>query len=336
MASHFFGINDRVFEFSHTIGANSTRGRGFRSPTDVAVGRNGVLYVVNRSFEEAGVASLLGVKVAMLTMDEEYRGEFGSHGEGDGQFVWPTCVALDSQDNVCVSDYWLNRISTFNQEGKFLRKWGTPGSQGGQLNHPLGLAFDGDDNLYVVDGDNHRVQLFTKDGKFLNSFGSFGAGEGQFNLPWGIDVDRNGEVYVADWRNDRVQVFDKNGRFQEKFGSSGDLVGQFNRPTDVAVDRDGDIYVVDWGNHRVQVFTPEYRFVTAFLGDANMSKWGQQIMDSNPPLAQMLGLIRDWTPFQRFRYPIAVDTDSEGRVIIVDGTCQRLQIYTKEKVGVAV
>ena len=45
----------------------------------------------------------------------------------------------------------------------------------------------------------------------------------------------------------------------------------------------------------------------------------------------MPGLVWDWTPFQRFRYPIAVEADNEGRIIIVDCTCQRLQVYQKGK-----
>lgn len=309
---HFFGINNRVFRYSHTMGYNATMGKGFSSPTDAAVERNGVIYVVNRAFEEAPV-SLEGVRVCMLTMDEDFIGHFGSYGKGDGQFIWPTSIDLDSQDNVYVSDSWLNRIVIFDQDGKFLRKFSGTGSGEGELMRPLGLAFDSQDNLHVVDSDNHRVQIFTKEGKFLGQLGSFGSGDGQLNFPWGITIDGKGDVYIADWRNDRVQVFDSEGRFRGKFGSSGNLVGQFNHPTDVAVDQDGDIYVVDWFNHRVQVFTPDFRYICSFLGDATISRWGEERLrfhqDFEQDFERMPGLVWDWTPFQRFRYPIAVEAD---------------------------
>ena len=335
MAAHFFGINDRVYSYSHTIGVNANAGSpGFNSPTDLAVGRNGIIYVVNRSFEGWGGEGLARVRGSMVTMDEEYLGSFGRRGEGDGEFIWPACIALDSQDNIYVTDNWLNRVVVFDKTGNYLRKFGESGSKPGQMIRPLGIAFDANDHLYLVDGHNHRIEVFDWNGVLLTTFGSFGTRDGQLNFPWGIAVDRQGRVYVADWRNDRVQVFDREGKYLAKFGSSGDLVGQFNRPTDIAVDQDGDIYVVDWLNHRVQAFTPEFRNITIFLGDATMSKWGEHAMRSLPPMQQMLGLIRDWTPFQRFRYPIAVAADSQGRVLIVDGAFQRLQVYQKERVGV--
>ena len=335
MAAHFFGINNRVYKYSQTMGYNNAVGRGFRCPTDVAIGRTGIIYVVNRAFEGLSDLNLEGCKVAMVNLDQDYLGQFGTYGEGAGQFMWPNSIALDNEDNAYITDQWLNRVVIFDKDGNYLGKWGEAGSKDGELRAPMGISSDGGDRIYVVDGDNHRVQIFTKEGKFLGKFGGLGSGDGQVNMPWGTTVDRKGDVYVADWRNDRVQVFDKDGKFLGKFGASGDLVGQFNRPTDVAVDREGDIYVVDWFNHRVQVFTRDFRYITAFLGEATMSKWGDQVIRTNPSMARQLALMRDLRPFQRFRFPVAVDVDNDGRVYIVDSPSQRLQIYQKEMVGVA-
>ena len=329
MATHFFGLNDRTFRYSHTIGRQAfTGGPGFYQLTDLAVGKDGVIYVVNRGTPDRDTTHP-GVRVTMANMDEEYLGEFGSYGEGDGQFIWPTSIAQDSQQNIYVSDEWLQRISVFDKKGQFLDKWGIGGSADGQFNHPSALAFDKEDHLYLADCTNHRVQICTKDGKFLGKFGSEGSGHGQFNMPWGITIDHQGEVYVADWRNDRVQKFSPDGKFLAGFGSSGNLIGQFNRPSGVAVDRDGDIYVTDWLNHRVQVFTPEFRYITAFKGDATMSKWGERGLRANPDQLRMWGLVRDMSPVQRFWFPVAVDVDEQGRVIIADGSRFRLQIYVK-------
>ena len=141
-------------------------------------------------------------------------------------------------------------------------------------------------------------------------------------------------MYVADWRNDRIQQFSPDGKYQATFGQSGSGVGQFNRPTGVCVDQDGDIYVVDWLNNRVQVLTPEGRFITAFTGDAGLSKEGRQRLESNVEMVRQRSLVRDLTPQRKFRDPRAVKVDEQGRVVVVDTGANRLQIYQKDKTPV--
>lgn len=328
MAIFFFGLTDREYRYSHTIGRHGLGKLGFFQPGDLTIGKEGVIYVVNRSVTDTETLSQ-GVRIVMTNIDEEFLGEFGSCGEGDGQFIWPASVAQDSQGNVYVSDVWLHRISIFDRTGQFLDRWGTAGSRDGEFRRPSSLAFDRQDHLYITDGANHRVQVFTPDGKFMDKFGAEGNGEGRFNMPWGITIDHWGDVYVADWRNDRVQKFSPDGKFLASFGSSGDQIGQFNRPSDLAVDRDGDIYVADWLNHRVQVFTPQFEYITAFKGDATPSKYAEQQLRANPTEMRMWGLVRDMTTIQRFAYPVAVDVDENGRVIIVDAARCRLQVYVK-------
>ena len=51
----------------------------------------------------------------MTNVEEEYLGDFGGYGEGDGKFVSPTAIAQDSQQNLYVSDEWLQRISIFDK-----------------------------------------------------------------------------------------------------------------------------------------------------------------------------------------------------------------------------
>ena len=89
--------------------------------------------------------------------------------------------------------------------------------------------------------------------------------------------------------------------------------------------------MVDWGNDWVQVFDPEGGFVTRFLGDAGMSKWGEERLASNPE--NMLGqrqLVERLEPEKRFVQPVAIEVDPENRIIVVDSARHRLQIYQKE------
>ena len=78
----------RLHRYSHTIGLYSLQGRGFNNPVDMAFGKGGAIYVLNRAGPE--VASRMAYKrVTICTADEEYLGEFSGGGVEDGQLMWP-------------------------------------------------------------------------------------------------------------------------------------------------------------------------------------------------------------------------------------------------------
>ena len=323
-------------QYSKTIGRGEQFGPGFNYPVFVARGKEGVMYVLCRGSEFRPE----GVRVTVCTTDEEYITTFargvnyqGPHefNTDDGSLVWPTCIALDSQENLFISDEWLNRISSFSKDGDYLGKWEErPGSGDGELDRPSGMAFDADDNLYIVDSGNHRVQKFTKDGKFLMKWGTEGSGDGEFNMPWGITIDSHGDIYIADWRNDRIQKFSPDGQFLMKFGSSGSGEGEFDRPTGVAVDRDGVIYVADWLNNRLQVFDQDGNFVTEKTGEAGISKWGQDKLDANVEMwgerDRAQGLERE----KDFWGPTGVTVDDEGNIFVPESARNRIQVFTTQ------
>ena len=326
MSAIFFGISDRLFHYDRTLARFENFGTGFIGGVDLALAPEGRIYVLNRAWEYRGD----GVRVTILTIDEDFVGDFTRFGREDGEVTWPTSIALDSDQNVYVADEWLNRISIFDKEGNFLDKWGVAGSGNGELNRPSGITFDAQDNLYMVDSLNNRVQKFTREGKFQLNWGEPGSGEGQFNLPWGLTVDSKGDVYVADWRNDRIQKFTSHGDFLAEFGVLGSAVGQFNHPTGVAVDKYGDIYVTDWGNDRVQVLTPDGRHITTFTGDAGLSKWGRDKLFPNPDMVKQRNLVRNLGLEKHFWRPKAVEIDEHGRICVLDSYRNRLQVYQKE------
>ncbi len=181
------------FTYSHTVGFLANQGRGFNNPVDVALDSQGILYVLNRAGPETALR-LPYKRVVMCTVDEEYLGEFGTGGTGDGQFWWPSALAFDSEDRLYVADEAQQRVSIFTKAGELLGQWGSHGSQDGQLDRPSAMAFDSEDNMYLTDSLNHRVQKFSKDGAFLGKWGEPGEGPGQFNMPWGVALDSNGDV----------------------------------------------------------------------------------------------------------------------------------------------
>lgn len=332
----------RVYDYSHCVGRGAASGMGFNEPAAVALGQGDLVYVLSRGSEFVTAVPWnrtgRSARVSVLTIgtvprDEEFISEFGKYGSGDGEFIFAAGLALDSQQNVYVTDEWLHRVSVFDQEGKYLGQWGTEGPENGEFNGPSGIVIDPEDNLYIVDSRNHRVQKFTTSGSFLSAWGRYGSDDGEFNCPWGITLDYEGYVYVADHKNSRVQKFSPEGEFVAKFGSYGTGRGQLCRPSDVAVDPDGDVYVCDWANNRVQLYAPNGKFVTSFLGDAReLSKWAQMIADASPEVQKRRREVKSLEPEWRFAMPRSVAFDShKGRLIVADTQRSRLQLYNKLK-----
>lgn len=333
------------YRYSHTLGFCTIDGQGFFHPVDVGMGRDRVLYVLNRGTMEMGDV-MFYKRITVCTTDDEYLGQFSGGGTGDGQIMWPSSIAVDENENLFIADEALHRITILDKKGRFLDKWGKNGRGEGEFDRPANIVFEKDGNLLVVDGLNNRVQRYTKEGTFLGQWGSRGTGDGEFNMPWGIAVDHADNVYVADWRNDRIQKFEADGKHLASWGSSGEGEGQFNRPSGLAVDQEGNIYVADWGNERVQVLDPEGAFVAQFRGESGLSKWAEdwfasdhmdllevrQKSDMDPPLDPPVGEFFRNEPAgieKLFWAPTTVKVDAEGKVYVIDTCRHRIQVYEK-------
>lgn len=337
-------VAGRVYDYSHNVGQymGGIRwpGEGFVLPVATVVTHDGLVYVLGRGAESTEVGPTMeprafGARVGKFNMnepgEEEHVLTFGEFGSSDGQFIWPAGIALDSGERVYVADEWLNRISVFESDGRFVSSWGTSGAGEARFNRVSGIAIDGNDHAYVVDSLNHRVQKLTTKGKFLAEWGGHGRTEGRFDSPWGITVDDLGHVYVADHLNHRVQKFDPAGDFLQQFGSHGSGRGQLDRPSDVAVDPDGDVYVCDWANNRVQIFGPDGGFLTSILGDAHEpSRWAKGTLDANADLRKARRRAPSMEPEWRFALPTGVTFDPvKSRLIVADTQRYRVQIYSK-------
>ena len=263
--------------YNRTIGVTAMFGRGFYYPVDIIGGKDGRLYVLNRSSD----GDKRGVRITVMNLDEDYFGIFGSWGTDNGQFTWPNSIAMDSNQRLFISDDYLNRITLMTSDGDFITKWGESGRDPGELDGPNGIAFNSNDELLVVDHRNHRIQRFTSGGEFLGAFGGFGSDEGQFNMPWGVSICNDGTVLVADWGNDRIQKLSADGEFIASYGKPGEGDGEFHRPASACEDSEGYVYVADWGNHRIQVLDPDGRFVQSNRGQATVSKWAKDFLDTN-------------------------------------------------------
>jgi len=183
-----------------------------------------------------------------------------------GAFGGPGGVAVDSKDNIFVSDTGHNRIVVFNSiaNGAAAQTQITMGA-GVAFNQPGNLAVDSIDHLLALDAGNHRIVMLTinHSGNNVSSFtqaGTIGPSVGilgQFNLPLDVAVDSLDHILVADSGNHRIAVFKSVAQgFSPlmQIGPGIGVLGQLSNPTGVAAnlkDSNGtnkdEIVIVDSG-----------------------------------------------------------------------------------------
>jgi hypothetical protein len=262
----------------------------------------------------AAVLTILGISAVLpasaRAQAPPYLTQWGTLGNGDGQFVYPYGVATDAAGNVYVTDSGNHRIQKFTSSGTYLTQWGTQGSGDGQFDGPSGVATDAAGNVYIVDTYNYRIQKFTSSGTYLTQWGTFGDGDGQFyGTNYGVATDAAGNVYVVDRELSRVQKFTNTGQFIMKWGTIGHGDGQFFGPEGVATDAAGNVYVADnryvWEetiNNRIQKFTSTGTYLT---------QWGSSGSGDG-----------------QFNVPFGVATDAAGNVYVADIGNHRIQEFT--------
>ncbi len=197
------------------IGANAQ----FRNPWGVAVDDAGNVFVADMSNDTIR-------KITPTGMVSTLAGQAGMSGSLDGvgtsaQFNNPFAIAVDSADNIYVSDSANDTLRKVTPSGVVSTLAGLPGYAGstdGNGNdarfwNPQGLAVDNRGNIYVADTGNNTVRKITPMGVVTTLAGLAGTSgttdgigkEARFNSPGGVAVDRTGNVYVADTNNHAVR-----------------------------------------------------------------------------------------------------------------------------------
>ena len=165
-------------------------GAHFDRPTDIAFGVDGGFYVSD------GYGNR---RVGRFDRNLDFLGQWGSEGEGKGQFVLPHAITTDPDGLVYVADRTKWRVEIFSPEGRFLRQWT-------HIGKPYGIVYVPDGHFYVCDGDNARVTKLDRTGKVVGFFGSPGSKSGQLTTAHDLAVAENGDILVAHL-DGRAQLF---------------------------------------------------------------------------------------------------------------------------------
>ncbi len=188
----------RIFVFDGTKNKLVIGDDSLIRPTGIAINqKEGLLYVVDTGSHCVDVFDLKGKKLF----------SFGSHGSQDGQFNYPTHIALDKDGNVYVMDTLNFRVEIFGRSGKFKSSFGNNGTSIHDLMKPKGIAVDTEGHVWISDSFRNTIQVFDRKGTLLLIFGKLGVGPGQFNVPEGIFIDSANRLFVADSYNYRLQIY---------------------------------------------------------------------------------------------------------------------------------
>ncbi len=228
----------------------------FSEPPDVAVDRDGFVYVVDR----------FNHRIQKFTAGGQFVTRWGKQGSAAGELSFPDAACVDLDGSVYVIDGGNNRIQKYGPDGRFLLQWGTEGSAAGAFLHPSGIDVDSEGNVYVADRGNDRIQKFSPSGAYLAGWGEAGSDIGQFDSPSDVAVDRQGGIWVADSGNQRVQKFTSEGEYAGGWGKEVPLENgaEYWRPQTLALDPEGNLYIFDSSTQRILNFSKTGDYLRQF------------------------------------------------------------------------
>jgi DNA-binding beta-propeller fold protein YncE len=271
---------------------------------------------------------------------------FGQTGKGQGEFIYPRAIDLDSEGSLFVVDK-TGRVQRLNPEGEFLDCINMPLIETGK---PTGLSVAPGGNLYVADTHYHRVVVFSPEGKLIEEFGEFGKGDGCFIYPTDVAFSPDGRIFVSEYGgNDRISVFTEQGDFLFCFGAPGSGAGQLARPSAICVDTARKcLYVADACNHRVAIYDLDgnlleyigsagrsvgqlrYPYDLALLPDGTLvvCEYGNNRLQLFGPDRKSLAVCgRAGRQSGQLAYPWGVAIDAQRRAFIVDAGNNRIQVW---------
>jgi DNA-binding beta-propeller fold protein YncE len=233
------GKNGRVF-VKDPGAANDTRTvtqHALLFPTGIDVGPDGTVYVADPQKAAVVVFDANGTKLREIPFQHPYAvtvhgqrlyvvtdstlyitdlqgnrlAKWGTRGQGVDQLSDPQSIAVDSKQNIYLTDMNNYRLLALSPDFAHLWQVGAAAKTDAEANSrvlgaPSGLTFGGDGNLYMVDGLNDDIIVVNPTtGKIVSApLGSQGSADNQFYLPKGIDYISGNTFVVADTFKNRI------------------------------------------------------------------------------------------------------------------------------------
>jgi uncharacterized protein (TIGR03437 family) len=306
-------------------------GSELRQPEDVAVDKNGNIYIADtgngavREISGGVINFIAGDCVATSGCTIGYAGDSGL--AIDAELIEPYAVAVDAAGNVYIAERNDGRIRQVAAGPNYLNNYiftiignGNPGFSGdggpallAQLSSPTGVALDSAGNVYIADSQNFRIRKVPSPGKgdistvagnglFAYSGDGGPATRAELDAPQAVATDAGGNVYIADTANNVVRKVSTSGTIATFagngiFGVGGDggpaTAAQMMGPAGVAVDAQGNVYISDTTGQRVRVVTPSNGQINTYAGNRTTGYSGDGSSATNAELNTPTGLAVD-------------------------------------------
>ena len=183
----------------------------FNSPSGVAIGPNGNIYVVDGDAHNVQIYDSARFFQSSIGVKWEW-------GMDDAHFNRPSAIAVKDDLTVFVADANNARVQKCTRLSASATAWtcstfagvsGDPYWDNDHYNSPSSVAWDNlNGRLYVSDEWQNRVMAYDGSGKLLATLADdWGTSNAQLKRPTGLAVDNVGNLYVADHDNHRVQKF---------------------------------------------------------------------------------------------------------------------------------
>ncbi|MEO5376987.1 MAG: 6-bladed beta-propeller [Magnetococcus sp. DMHC-6] len=136
------------------IGQRGKEEGEFNMPTDLCVGSDGRVYVL-----DAG-----NFRVQIFDRDGKFLAKWGRLGRGIGQFARPRAIAIDKDNLIYVVDGAFANLQIFNDQGQLLLPIGEGSSTDGPATFasPSGVTVDEAGYVYIVDQWLRKVEILRK------------------------------------------------------------------------------------------------------------------------------------------------------------------------------
>ncbi|MDQ4126055.1 MAG: hypothetical protein M3134_10740 [Actinomycetota bacterium] len=257
-------------------GANNAAAAVFEVPTDLALGSDKSVYVL-----DTGSADVrrIGPDGVVSTVAGGGVDGFGDGGDARAAELFnPRGIALGPQDTLYIADTGNHRIRRVDPDGTITTIAGGGSSLGdggvataARLFHPTDVAVAPDGTLYIADSGHRRIRMVTPAGTISTIAGTGETGswkEGEvataaaIGRPRTLAIDpANGAVYFTERGQHRVARISAGGFLVTaagtgKAGSTGDggtaVLATLRGPRGISIDPDGRLVIADTDNFKVR------------------------------------------------------------------------------------
>jgi DNA-binding beta-propeller fold protein YncE len=132
------------------------------------------------------------------------------------------------------------------------------------------VHIDSAGKLYLVSAETGKIYVHSPEEQLLFTFGEKGGTPRKLSQPYALTIDeKRGLIYVVDYMRQTIVTYDLDGKWVFEVGGRGSAPGWFYYPMDIAINRHGQIIVSDFFNRRIQVLEVQPEGVLSrFLGTA--------------------------------------------------------------------